>query len=300
MHPHTFLRTQMRNVLREWDQNSRKHSIYTHFPKDRNCAKSASRTKMTRALCRRRTGEALPRPEKSLMSDCESAELIARYAVNVQEGATQWIQSYPCKTNKVVVREILPLNEICSSSWIRVHKPKDIYTGEFRKVFTKSSSKIYHGIIELQHHIRSETNGIAERADTHEWKKVLLQYCSQSGLDEKVVVRFWWDAVAICQTSKTFLTEEENSVWKTIWRTIQRAQNTFFWSTDWIPSDFTSRFRQDFINLARKYDLVSFLGMNWPRGEIGKEIFWLRIWKIWKSSTHQKFIIEESTRKTCW
>ena len=42
---------------------SRKHSNYTHLPKDRNC-EFCLRTKMTRASCRRRTGEAPPRAEK--------------------------------------------------------------------------------------------------------------------------------------------------------------------------------------------------------------------------------------------
>ena len=37
-----------------------KHSIYTHFPKDRNC-EICKRTKITRAPCRRRKGEAAPR-----------------------------------------------------------------------------------------------------------------------------------------------------------------------------------------------------------------------------------------------
>ena len=40
-----------------------KHSIYTHFPKDRNC-EICKRTKITRAPCRRRNGEAVPRDEK--------------------------------------------------------------------------------------------------------------------------------------------------------------------------------------------------------------------------------------------
>ena len=39
------------------------HNIYVHFPKDRNC-EVCLRTKMTRTLCRRRTGEAVPRAEK--------------------------------------------------------------------------------------------------------------------------------------------------------------------------------------------------------------------------------------------
>ena len=49
--------------LTKVESQSRKHSIYTHFPKDRNC-KVCLKTKMTRALCRRRTGEAPPRAEK--------------------------------------------------------------------------------------------------------------------------------------------------------------------------------------------------------------------------------------------
>ena len=39
-----------------------KHSVYTHFPKDRNC-EICKRTKITRAPCRRRNGEAVPRAE---------------------------------------------------------------------------------------------------------------------------------------------------------------------------------------------------------------------------------------------
>ena len=62
MYPHTVLRTPFRNVLRKWQQKSRKHSICIHFPKHPNCA-VCLRKKMTRALCRRRTGETPPRAE---------------------------------------------------------------------------------------------------------------------------------------------------------------------------------------------------------------------------------------------
>ena len=41
---------------------SGKHSIYTHFPKDRNCD-ICMRTKITRAPCRKRTGTAIHRAE---------------------------------------------------------------------------------------------------------------------------------------------------------------------------------------------------------------------------------------------
>ena len=39
-----------------------KHSVYTHFPKDRNC-EICQRTKITRAPCRRRIGRVVPRAE---------------------------------------------------------------------------------------------------------------------------------------------------------------------------------------------------------------------------------------------
>ena len=37
-----------------------KHNLHTHFPEDRNC-EICKRTKITRAPCRRRNGEAVPR-----------------------------------------------------------------------------------------------------------------------------------------------------------------------------------------------------------------------------------------------
>ena len=82
-----------------------KNNVHTHFPKDRNC-EMCKRTKITRAPCRRRKGEAVPRADnfgdlitadhKVLSDNCESRNN-HRYAVVVQDLATQWIQAYPCK-----------------------------------------------------------------------------------------------------------------------------------------------------------------------------------------------------------
>ena len=83
-----------------------KHSVYTHFPKDRNC-EICQRIKITGAPCGRRIGGAVPRAEnfgdltaadhKVLSENCESRNN-HRYAIVVQDLATQWIQSYPSKT----------------------------------------------------------------------------------------------------------------------------------------------------------------------------------------------------------
>ena len=74
-----------------------KHSVLNHFHKDRNC-EICKRTKITRALCRRRNGEAVPRAvnfgdlitadHKVLSDNCESRKN-HRYGVVVQDLATQ-------------------------------------------------------------------------------------------------------------------------------------------------------------------------------------------------------------------
>ena len=83
-----------------------KHSVYTHFPEDRNF-EICKGTKITRAPCRRRNCEAVRRADnfgdlitadhKVLSDICESRNN-HRYEVVEKDLATQWIQAYPCKT----------------------------------------------------------------------------------------------------------------------------------------------------------------------------------------------------------
>ena len=111
---------------------SAKHSIYTHFPKVRNCD-ICMRTELTRVPCRKRTGAAIPRAEnfggsltadhKVLSEGCESRNN-HRDAVVVQDLATHWIQSYPCKTKTSQVTEKSLLKFLEPTPW----KPKVIYT----------------------------------------------------------------------------------------------------------------------------------------------------------------------------
>ena len=70
-------------------------------------SRSIHKTKLTRATCRRRTGNQVPRAEifgdlitadhKVLNEDCQSRNN-HRYANVVQDSGTQWLQSCPCKT----------------------------------------------------------------------------------------------------------------------------------------------------------------------------------------------------------
>ena len=189
------IRTQFSGIRVE--TKSRKQNIYTHFPKDQNC-KVCKRTKMTRAPCRRRTGEAVPRAEKFgdlitadhkvLNEGCESRDN-HQYAVVVQDLATQWIQSYPCKT-QTSHETARSLSKFLDPS----HKPKVVYTdnslecGAFENPSWNHRTSTPH---------RSETNGV--RRVKEGTSAVLLQ----SGLDERWWVSLYGNAFAICETSKT-------------------------------------------------------------------------------------------------
>ena len=71
---------------------SGKHSIYTQFPKDRNCD-ICQRTKITRTLCRRRTGEeavtSCRKADHKVLNEAGESRNNHRYAVVVQDLATQ-------------------------------------------------------------------------------------------------------------------------------------------------------------------------------------------------------------------
>ena len=76
---------------------SRKHSIHTHFAKDRNC-EVCLRTKVTRSPCSRRTGTVVPKAENfadlitadhKVLNEAGESRNNHRYAVVVQDLATQ-------------------------------------------------------------------------------------------------------------------------------------------------------------------------------------------------------------------
>ena len=108
-----------------------KHRVHTHFPEDRSC-EICQRTKNTRAPCRRRIGGAVLRAEnfgdlitadhKVFSDNCESGNN-HRYAVVVQDLATQRIQSYSCKTKASQETE-----KSLQKFWEPTRKPKVIYT----------------------------------------------------------------------------------------------------------------------------------------------------------------------------
>ena len=164
-----------------------KHSVYTHFRKDRN-REICQRTKITRAPCRRRNGGAVLRAEnfgdlltadhKVLSDNCESRNN-HRYAVAVQDLATQWIQAYPCK-NKTSQETQRSLQKFLEPE----RKPKAIYTDNSLEFGKACEDLSWNHCTSTPH--RSETNGIAERA-VRRVKEGTSAVLLQSGLNES-----WW------------------------------------------------------------------------------------------------------------
>ena len=177
------------------DEDLCKHSVYTHFPKDRNC-EICKRTKITRAPCRRRNGEAVPRAanfgdlitadHKVLSDNCESRNN-HRYAVVVQDPATQWIQAYPCK-NKTSQETQRSLQKFLEPE----RKPKVIYTDNSLEFGKACEHLSWNHCTSTPH--RSETNGIAERA-VRRVKEGTSAVLLQSGLNES-----WWADSMECYT----------------------------------------------------------------------------------------------------
>ena len=177
------------------------HSVYTHFPKDRNF-EICQRTKITRAPCRRRDGGVVLRAEnfgdlmtadhKVLSEYCESRNN-HRYAVVVQDLATQRIQSYPCKT-KTSQETQRNLQKFLEPD----RKPKVIYTDNSLEFGTISEDFSWNHCTSTH---RSETNGIAEIAVR---KSKRRHFCCIAAIQVwmKVGGQIPWNVTLICDTFK--------------------------------------------------------------------------------------------------
>ena len=116
---------------------------------------------------------------KVLSDNCESRNS-HRYAVVVQDKATQWIQAYPCKT-KTSQETQRSLHKFLEPE----RKPKVIYTNNSLGFGKACEDLSWNHCTSTPH--RSETNGIAERA-VRRIKEGTSAVLLQSGLGLK------WDS----------------------------------------------------------------------------------------------------------
>ena len=115
---------------------------------------------------------------KVLSERCDSRNN-HRYAVVVQDLATQWLQSYPCKTKTSQETE-KSLQKFLEPK----RKPKVIYTDKSLEFCTSCEELSWNHCTSTPH--RSGTNGIAERA-VRRVKEGTFAVLLQSGLDKE-----WW------------------------------------------------------------------------------------------------------------
>ena len=152
-----------------------KHNIFTHFPKT-GIAIFVWGRKVTRASCR--THHKVPSERCDYRNN-------HRCAVLVQNLATQWIQSFPCKTksSQEIQKNLMKFLE-------PRRKPKVIYTDNSLELGKSCEELSCNHCTSTPH--RSETNGIAERAARRvkEGTSVVLL---RSGLGKE-----WWADTMEC------------------------------------------------------------------------------------------------------
>ena len=123
---------------------------------------------------------------KVLGDNCESRNN-HRYAVVVQDLATQWIQAYPCK-NKTSQETQRSLQKFLEPE----RKPKVIYTDNSLEFGKACEDLSWNHCTSAPH--RSDTNGIAERA-VRRVKEGTSSVLLQSGVNES-----WWADSMECYT----------------------------------------------------------------------------------------------------
>ena len=172
-----------------------KHSVFSHFPKDRNC-EICKRTKITRAPCRRRNGGAVPRAEN--FGDLITADhkvLSGQLRISKQSPVCSRCAGLghsmdPCiacktKTSQETQRSLQKFLE-------PDRKPKVIYTDNSLEFGNACEDLSWNHCTSTPH--RSETNGIAERA-VRRVKEGTSAVLVQSGLNES-----WWADSMECYT----------------------------------------------------------------------------------------------------
>ena len=178
-----------------------KHSVYTHFPKDRNCD-ICKRTKMTRDPCRRRNGGAVPRAEN--VGDLITADhKVLSESLNLEANIDMqsWCRTRPPNgSNRIRAKRKLHRKHkrACKSSWSRRGNQKS-----FTLTFPWNLAnlvKTFLGIIVRQHLTDRKQMGLL-RERYAETRKGLRQYCCNL-VWMKIGGRIPWSVAAICRAYK--------------------------------------------------------------------------------------------------
>ena len=265
-----------------------KHSVHTHFPKDRHC-EICQRTKITRARCRRRNGEAVPRAENFWWFDYSRSPKFSVKVVNLETIID--MQSW-CKTwllngfSRIRAKQKLLRNhkEACKSFWSRMGSLKS-FTLTIPWNLAKLV-KIFPGIIVRRHHTDRKPMGLLKQ-QCAEWRKVRLQYCcNQVWMENDGQIP--WKVFPICQTFKISCLKGKLHT-KGVLENHLKDQSSRL--VHWLNITlFLRKTSQESINLERKSYLDCSLDSLCTRGEFGRVTYWLQTLRSWKRWTHRNLL----------
>ena len=258
----------------------RKHSFYIHFPKDQNC-EVCKRSKITRAPCRKRTviqylGQRNLATWLQPISKSSTKDVNLDTIIDTQLWykilATQWIQSYPCKTKTSQETEI-SLRKFLEPS----EKPKSLKL-TMRWNFGKSCEDLSWNHRTSAHH-RSETNGRAERV-VRRIKERTSAGLLQTGMDEK-----WWagsvERYCYLRNVQDLLADGKTLYERRFGEPFNGPDIPFGAMVEYHPISAKGQSRLPPFWREKFYQGYS-SDTNWLREESGKEMWWLQILRSWE------------------
>ena len=222
---------------------------------------------------------------KVLSDNCESRNN-HRYAVVVQDLATQWIQAYPCK-NKTSHETQRSLQKFLEPE----RKPKVIYTDNSFE-FGKACEDLSWNHCTSAPHL-SETNGIAERA-VRRVKEGTSAVLLQSGLNES-----WWADSMECynylRNVTDLLSDGKTPYERRFGQPFEGPIIPFGSLVEYPPQ--LRKISPESNNLERKFYLDCSSDTLFTRGEFGRVTYWSQTLRSWRRWTRRKSTRKDSMRK---
>ena len=205
----------------------------------------------------------------------------------VQDLATQWLQSYPCK-------KIFPGDPEEPMKFLEpTRKPKVIYSDSSLE-FGKSCEDLSWNHCTSTPH-RSEINGIGERA-VRRSKEGTSAVLLQSGLDKE-----WWTDSVGCycylRNIQDLLSDGKTPHERRFGKPLKGPVLLFGAMVDYHP--ISANDLRDYIRLVPKSCQVYSSVMSCMRWESGKETFWSQTQENWSRWTRLNSTLEGSMQRKC-
>ena len=209
-----------------------------------------------------------------------------KYAIVVQDLATQWIQAYPCKT-KTSQETQRSLQKFLEPE----RKPKVIYTDNSLEFGKACEDLSWNHCTSTPH--RSETNRIVERV-VRRVKEGTSAVLLQSGLDKE-----WWADSMECYTYlrnvQNLLSDGKTPYERRFGKPLKGPIIPFGSLVEQYLS--LLKTSQESINLERKSYLDCSSDTLCTREEFGRVTYWLQTLRSWKRWTHQKSTPKDSMQR---